>query len=100
MCTPHQIKKNEMDRACSTDREGIGANNVFMGKPEERNQLRRPKHRWEINIKIDFQEVNWWGMDWIDLAQNRKQVTKPRKCRSDTSVSIIFGEFLGWVIIC
>jgi len=48
-----------MDRACSTDGEGIGANNVFMGKPEERKQLRRPKRRWEVNIKIDLQEVNW-----------------------------------------
>ena len=24
--------------------------------------------RWEDNIKIDFQEVEWGGMDWIDLA--------------------------------
>jgi hypothetical protein len=39
--------------------EGIGANNVFMEKPEERKQLRRPKRRWEVNIKIDLQEVNW-----------------------------------------
>jgi hypothetical protein len=28
----------------------------------------------EDNIKIDFQEVGW-GMDWIDLAQDRGQVT-------------------------
>ena len=48
-----------------------GANNVFMGKPEERKQLGRPKHRWEANIEIDLQELNRWGMAWIDLAQNR-----------------------------
>jgi hypothetical protein len=26
--------------------------------------------KWEDNIKIDLQEVGW-GMDWIDLAQDR-----------------------------
>jgi len=27
---------------------------------------------WRIyNINIDFQEVEWGGMDWIDLAQDR-----------------------------
>ena len=23
------------------------------------------------NNKIDLQEIDWWGMDWIDLAQDR-----------------------------
>jgi hypothetical protein len=59
-----------MDRACSTNGEGIVANNVFMGKPEERKQLGRPKHKWEVNIEIGLQEVNRWVMAWIDLAQN------------------------------
>jgi hypothetical protein len=26
---------------------------------------------WEDNIKMDFREVVWEGMDWIDLAQDR-----------------------------
>jgi hypothetical protein len=25
------------------------------------------------NIKIDFREIKWDGMDWIDLAQDRDQ---------------------------
>jgi hypothetical protein len=25
------------------------------------------------NIKMDFREIGWDGMDWIDLAQNRKK---------------------------
>jgi hypothetical protein len=28
-------------------------------------------HKWEDNIKIDLQEVEWEGMDWIDLDQKR-----------------------------
>jgi hypothetical protein len=26
---------------------------------------------WEVNIKMDPQEVGCEGMDWIDLAQDR-----------------------------
>ena len=42
-----------------------------MGKPGGKGQLRRPKSRWEDNIKIDLQEVEWRGMDWIYLDQDR-----------------------------
>ena len=33
--------------------------------------LRRPRHRWEDNIKVDLQEVVCGVMDWIELAQDR-----------------------------
>jgi hypothetical protein len=33
----------------------------------------RPKRLWEDNIKMDLQEAEWRGMDWIDLAQNRER---------------------------
>jgi len=44
----------------------------FGGEPEGKRPLGRPRHRWEDNIKVDLQAFGWWGMDWIDLAQNRK----------------------------
>jgi hypothetical protein len=43
---------------------------VLVEKSEGRRPLGRQRHRWEDNIKIYLQEVGW-GMDWIDLAQNR-----------------------------
>jgi len=33
--------------------------------------LGRPRRRWEDNIKMDLQEVECEGMDWIELAQVR-----------------------------
>ena len=33
-------------------------------------QLRRSRHRWEDNIKMDFKEVGYEGIDWIDLVQD------------------------------
>ena len=44
---------------------------VLVGKSEGERPLRRPRHRWEDNIKIDHQELGCGGMDWIELAQDR-----------------------------
>jgi len=45
---------------------------VLVGKSEGMRTLGRPRHRWEINIKMDLQEVGWWvGIYWIDLAEER-----------------------------
>jgi hypothetical protein len=43
------------------------------GKLQRKRPLRRPRHRLEDNIKMDLGEVDWNGMDWIDLAQDRDQ---------------------------
>jgi len=34
--------------------------------------LGRPRRNWEENFKMDLQEMGW-GMDWIDLAQDRNR---------------------------
>jgi hypothetical protein len=41
-----------------------------VGKPEEKKPLGRPRHRREDNIKMDLQEVGFWGVGWIGLAQD------------------------------
>jgi hypothetical protein len=43
---------------------------VLVGKPVGKRPLGRPRHRWEENIRMDFQEVGCGGMDWIGLAQD------------------------------
>ena len=42
----------------------------MVGKPEGKRPLGRPRRRWEDNIKMNFQEVGYGGMDWIELAQD------------------------------
>jgi hypothetical protein len=37
--------------------ERSGVYRVWMGKPEGKRQLGRPRRRWEDNIKMDLQEV-------------------------------------------
>jgi len=41
-----------------------------VGIPEAKRPL-GSRRRWKDNIKLDLQEVGCWGMDWIDLAQDR-----------------------------
>jgi hypothetical protein len=40
-------------------------------KPEGKQLLRRPVHRWEDNVKIDFREIGFEDVDVICLAQDR-----------------------------
>jgi hypothetical protein len=42
-----------------------------VGKPEGKRSLGKPRRRWEDNIKTDFQEVGYGGIDWIELAQDK-----------------------------
>jgi hypothetical protein len=44
---------------------------VLVGRPEGKRPLRRPRRRWEDNIKMDLQVVGWRGMKWIGVAQYR-----------------------------
>jgi hypothetical protein len=47
---------------------------VLVGRPEQKRPLRRPRHRWEDNIKIDLRDIAWGVMDWIHLlAQDMDQ---------------------------
>jgi hypothetical protein len=48
---------------------------VLVGKPDGKRQLGRPRHRWEDNIKVDFQEVGGGGTrgDCLELAQDRNR---------------------------
>jgi hypothetical protein len=50
--------------------ERRGVYRVLVGKPEGKKSLGRPRRRREDN-KMNLQEVECGGVDWIELAQNR-----------------------------
>jgi hypothetical protein len=43
----------------------------LVGKPEGKRPIGRPMRRWYDNTKMDLQEVECGGMDWIELAQDK-----------------------------
>ena len=70
-CSGDQIEKNDMGGACSTYGREQSVYRVSAGKPKGNRPLRRPRHRWEDNIKMDLLEAGCEGMYWTDLSQDR-----------------------------
>lgn len=68
----------------------------MMGKPEGKNPLGSPRHRWENNIKMDNQEVSLGGggMDSIDLAQDSERWWVLVKAAMNLRVPQKAGNFL------
>jgi len=51
---------------------GVGSiYKLLVGVTWLKSSLVRPRCRWENNNKLNFQEVRWWGICWIDLDQDR-----------------------------
>jgi hypothetical protein len=46
---------------------------VLVGKARRKETTRRPRRRWEDNIRMELREIEWGGIDWIDLAQDMDQ---------------------------
>jgi hypothetical protein len=46
---------------------------ILVGEAERKRPVERPRRRWEGNIKMNFREMEWGSMNWIDLTQDRDQ---------------------------
>jgi hypothetical protein len=53
--------------------EGRGVYRVLVARPEGKRPLRRPRHRWENNIKLDLTDIGIDGTKWIRPPQDRVQ---------------------------
>jgi hypothetical protein len=60
-----------MSEACSSDAEKRNAYRLFVGKPEGKRPLGRPRRRCVDNIRMDLAEVGWGDEDWIGQPHDR-----------------------------
>jgi hypothetical protein len=51
--------------------ERRGVYTVSVGRSEGRRPLGRPRRRWKENIKMDLQEADCGGKEWIEVSQDR-----------------------------
>jgi hypothetical protein len=73
-----------------------GAYRVWMGRPEGKRPLGRPRIRWEDNIKMDFQKVEWGS--WTGLMWRRSgEGTGFCGCGNEPLASIKCGEVLDYL---
>jgi hypothetical protein len=47
---------------------------ILVGKPVGKRALEKQRIRWEDGIRIDCREIGWWGVEWIQLAQDTDQL--------------------------
>jgi hypothetical protein len=45
---------------------------TFVGKPDRSRPLGRPRRRCVDSIKVDLREIGCDGVDWIDMARDRR----------------------------
>jgi hypothetical protein len=43
----------------------------YVEEPEGKSKLRRQRHRWKNNIKMDLGEIGLDSVNYINLAQDR-----------------------------
>jgi len=66
----------------------------LLGKPEGKRLLGRPRHRWENNITMNFQEVGCEGMDWIKQTHVRDRWRVLVDAVMNLPVPLKCGKFL------
>jgi hypothetical protein len=52
-----------MGGACNTHGRDEISIHILVGKPEGKRPLRRPRRRWEDNIRMDLREIAWKGVN-------------------------------------
>jgi hypothetical protein len=73
----------------------MNAYRILVGKPEGNTPLVRPRRMREDNIKMDIRDIEWGGMDWIDLAQDRDRCREsPCKHGNEPSSSVTCWKIL------
>jgi hypothetical protein len=69
------IKSRRMRWAWNVARmwENRNAYKILVGETVGKRPLGRTRYRWMNNIKMNFIEIHWGGIDSIDVVQRRDQ---------------------------
>jgi hypothetical protein len=67
---------------------------LLVGVPKGKRPLVRPRRRRVDNIKMDLGVIEWDGMDWIGLDEDREKGRALCECGNEPSGSIKCKIFL------
>jgi len=69
-----RVMKSRMMDTFVPRTEGMrNAYKILVGKPKGKTPLRRPRSRYEDNIKLNPKVIVYYCMDWIHLSQDTDQ---------------------------
>ena len=78
--------------------ERRSAYSVWVEKPDGKRPHGRDRRRWDDNIKMYLQDVEW-GRNGLN-GPEKGQVAGTCECSNESSISIECGEFLDYMKIC
>ena len=64
---------------------------ILPGKPAGKRPSRRPRRRWEDNIRMDLEEMGISAGNWVDSTQDRDYLESPCECDIEPPGSISHG---------
>jgi hypothetical protein len=67
------LRRMRWERHVARMGEKRNAYRTLVGKPEGKSSVGRPRRRWVDSIKMDLREIEWDGVDWIDLHEDKHQ---------------------------
>jgi hypothetical protein len=71
---------------------------ILVGRPERKRPLGRPRHGCEDGIRMDRKEIDW-GIEWIQLAQNRGRWRCLVNTAMDQRVLAPRSWLVGWLVV-
>jgi hypothetical protein len=74
----------------------MGEKRNMVRKHEGKQPLGRPRRKWVDNIKVDLTEIEWDGVDWAGLAQDRDK-WRALECSNEPLGSIKFWKTIKWL---
>jgi len=63
-------------------------------KPERKRPPLRPRHKWEDDIKIHLKQMQWEGMDWFGMAEDRDKWQAVSNVVMNIQIPYTAGDFL------
>jgi hypothetical protein len=67
----HNLYSVNIVKAIKSRRMRWAVYRVLIVRPKGKRPLKRPRHRWEDNIKVDLREIGINGVTWIQLTQDK-----------------------------
>jgi hypothetical protein len=76
-CWGGQVEQDEWVRQLARIKVERNAYRILVGKPRGKRPIRKPRCRYQYNIKTGLKEIGWNGEDWVHVTRDRDNCRNP-----------------------